>query len=125
MSAALITVFAACSGGDSAEAPAAAPPPAAEPAAAEPAAEEPPAEEAGGGACEAYARCCSDYVDALGSVAGMEGAVGAAKLSCDQIAGMKGLPGADDGCQQALDGMKQAMEAYKAMPGFNVPGSCT
>jgi hypothetical protein len=55
----------------------------------------------------------------------MEGAVGAAKSSCDQIAGMKGLAGADDACQQALDGMKQAMGAYKAMPGFNVPGSCT
>ncbi len=140
MSTALVIMLTGCSGGDSAEEPAAEEPAAGEavaravaaaeaaaeePAAEEPAAEEPAAEEAGGSACDAYAQCCSDYVEALGSVAGMEGAVGAAKSSCDQISGMKSMPGADDACQQALDGMKQAMEAYKAMPGFNVPGSCS
>jgi len=142
-STALVILFAACSGGDSSEAPSAPPPepaaepaaaePAEEPAAAEPAADEAPAEEAapeapseeGGSACEAYAQCCSDYVDALGAVAGMEAASGAAKTSCDQIAGMKGLPTANEVCQQALDGMKTAMGAYAAIPDFVVPGSCS
>jgi hypothetical protein len=102
-------------------------------AAADPAAEEPASEEAAEeeeeeeeegdrDVCAAFARCCSDYVDALKSTDGGD------KIedihSCDRIADMKSLPTPDIACQHALDGIRQAMEVYKAMPGFSVPGSC-
>ena len=85
--------------------------------------EEEPSEE-GDGSCEEYAECCSDYVDALADMAGMEGAAEAAEQSCSAISAMDELPGGSDACRQALDGMKQAMAAYRSMPGFSVPSSC-
>jgi hypothetical protein len=90
----------------------------------EPDAEEPEEESEGGTACEEYEECCSDYVDALGEVAGLEGMVDSAGSACDGIDALSGLTGGDAACASALDGLKQVMVAYTAMPGFVVPSSC-
>jgi hypothetical protein len=113
----------ACGGETTAPAEEPADEPAAEPAE-EPAAE-PAAEGDAGGPCEAYAACCTAYADALGGVEGIPAAsVDATKQSCEAIEALKSLPTAADSCQQSFDALKQGMEAYKAMPGFEVPGAC-
>jgi hypothetical protein len=79
----------------------------------------------GGGACEAYAKCCEAYVKALEGVQGMpESALTAAKDGCKQIDNLKSLPTAEAGCKAAMDAMKQGADAYKAMPGFKFPSEC-
>ncbi len=98
-------------------------------------AEEAPAEEApaepaegeaaDGGPCDKYAACCTAYAEALGGLEGLpDGTVDATKQSCDAIESLKSLPTAADSCQQSFDALKQGMEAWKAMPGFEVPGAC-
>jgi hypothetical protein len=80
---------------------------------------------AAGGPCEAYAACCNAYAEALGGVASIPAAaVDATKESCAAIESLKALPTAGDACQQSYDGLKAGMEAYKAMPGFDVPAAC-
>ena len=93
---------------------------------AQPAPAEPAADEGGGGGpCEAYAACCEAYAEALGGVEGMpEASVTATKDSCAAIEGLKAMPTAGDACQQSYDALKMGMDAYKAMPGFEVPGVC-
>ena len=79
----------------------------------------------GGGSCDAYAKCCTAYANALGKVQGIpETAVKATQDSCKQIDSLKATPTGDSACQQALDGMKQGAAAYKAMPGFEWPSEC-
>ncbi|MBW2264140.1 MAG: hypothetical protein JRG91_19420 [Deltaproteobacteria bacterium] len=79
----------------------------------------------GGGACEAYAKCCEAYVDALAKVDGIpEASLKATKDGCAQIENLKSLPTAADSCKQAMDAMKQGMDAMKAMPGFEAPSAC-
>jgi len=79
----------------------------------------------GGGACDQYAKCCEGYIDSLSKVQGIpEATITAAKDSCKQIENLKTMPTAQDACKQALDAMKQGMEAMKAMPGFTVPEAC-
>ncbi len=83
------------------------------------------AEAGGGGACDAYAKCCEAYVKALEGVQGMpETALTAAKDGCKQIENLKSLPTAEAGCKSAMDAMKQGADAYKAMPGFKFPSEC-
>jgi hypothetical protein len=78
-----------------------------------------------GGPCVMYEKCCNDYADAIGKTDGMtEDIVKMTKDSCGAIESMKGVPGAAESCQAALDGMKAGAEAYKAMPGFVMPKSC-
>ena len=97
------------------------PDPAPAPEPAEPAADE----GGGGGPCEAYAACCEAYAEALGGVEGIpEASVTATKDSCTAIEGLKAMPTAGDACQQSFDALKMGMDAYKAMPGFEVPGAC-
>jgi len=80
---------------------------------------------AGGSPCDAYARCCTDYAEALSKVQGVPAqAVDAQRQSCGQIEALKGTPAGGQSCQTALDAMKQASSMYKAMPGFQMPGSC-
>jgi hypothetical protein len=82
-------------------------------------------QEVGGDACEAYARCCFEYVDTLGAVEGVpEASVKATRDGCKQIEDLRGQPGAQDACKQALDALKGSMEAMKAMPGFEIPPAC-
>lgn len=82
-------------------------------------------EAAEGGPCEAYAACCNAYAEALGGMASIPAAaVDATKESCAAIESLKALPTAADSCQQSYDGLKAGMEAYKAMPGFEVPAAC-
>ena len=94
------------------------------------AAEAAPAEEAKaegtGDTCDAYAKCCMAYADALGKVQGVpESAVTATKDGCKQIEQLKTMgAAAAQACQQGLDAMKSAGEAYKAMPGFVWPEAC-
>ncbi len=79
----------------------------------------------GGGTCDQYAKCCMAYADALGKVQGVpESAVKAQKDACKQVDQWKGTPAAETSCKSAMDGMKQASEAYKAMPGFKWPDEC-
>lgn len=79
----------------------------------------------GGGACDAYGKCCEAYVKALEGVSGMPAAsLSAAKDGCKQIENLKGMPTADTACKSAMDAMKQGAEAYKAMPGFKFPTEC-
>ena len=98
--------------------------PAEEAPAEEAAAEEAPAATAG--ACDAYAKCCMAYADALGKVQGVpESAVTATKDGCKQVENFKAMgPGAEQACGQAMAAMAQAGEAYKAMPGFEWPAEC-
>ncbi len=107
-----------------AEAPAAEAAPAEE--AAAPAEEAAAPAEATGDVCDAYAKCCMAYADALGKVQGVpESAVTATKDGCKQIEQIKAMgAAAAQACQQGLDAMKQAGEAYKAMPGFVWPEEC-
>ena len=81
---------------------------------------------AGGSVCDAYAACCNAYADALGKVEGIPAqSVEATKQGCEQIKNLKGMgDAAEQACQQALDAMKQAGEAYKSMPGFTWPDEC-
>ncbi|MFH1532536.1 MAG: hypothetical protein ABIK09_17570 [Pseudomonadota bacterium] len=92
-------------------------------------AEEAPAEEAPetAGACDAYAKCCNAYADALGKVQGVpESAVTATKDGCKQVEQFKTMgAAAEQACKQAMDAMAQAGEAYKAMPGFEFPAECS
>lgn len=87
---------------------------------------EAPAAGAGGGTpCDAYARCCSAYANSLSKVQGVPAAaIDSTKQSCTQIEALKTSPAADTACTQALNGMKQAANAYKAMPGFTMPAEC-
>ena len=66
------------------------------------------------------------YADALGKVQGVpESAVTATKDGCKQIEQLKGMgDAAATACTQGLEAMKQAGEAYKAMPGFVWPEEC-
>ena len=116
-------VLAACGG---TEEPKAEEPKAEEPKAEEPKAEEPKAEAgAAGSPCEAYAKCCTEYADAMSGVAGVtEDIVKMQKDSCAAIEGLKAAPGADESCKTAMDGMKAGAAAYEAMPGFTMPASC-
>lgn len=97
-----------------------------EPAKAAPAKAEPAKAAAGGGACDAYAKCCDAYVAALGKVQGMPAqALDGAKQGCAQVTSLKAAgAGADAACTQALAAMKQGAAAYKAMPGFVMPDAC-
>lgn len=79
----------------------------------------------GGGPCDAYAACCSGYIDSLSKVQGIPAAsLDATKQSCAQIEQLKGSPAAATACTQGLNGMKQAAAAQKAMPGFVMPAAC-
>jgi len=79
----------------------------------------------GGGACADYEACCKAYIEALSGVDGVpEATIDASKQSCESIEQLKGTPGADEGCQQGLDALKQGAEAMKAMPGFEMPDAC-
>lgn len=108
-------MLAAC--GAEEEAPAEDPPAAA----AEPAAEAEPADEAepsgGGGAstCERARTCCTAYVDA---VAANTPGVSAA-TACAGVQNANG-PGADVGCQAAIDGWRQGLTAMS----IAVPAAC-
>jgi len=67
------------------------------------------------------------YADALGKVQGVpESAVTATKDGCKQVEQLKAMgAGAEQACQGAMDAMAQAGEAYKAMPGFEMPAECS
>jgi hypothetical protein len=94
--------------------------------------EEKPREEAreargggGGGACEAYEKCCKDYVKALEGVKSVpKASLDAAKKGCEQIANLKKLPTAQEACKRAMDAMKKGAAAMSKMPGFKMPESC-
>ena len=94
----------------------------------EPKKEEPKKEEArggGGGACDAYAKCCNAYAEALGGVKNVpKSAVEATKKACGQIENLKKMPNADATCKKAMEAMKKAGAAYKSMPGFKWPDAC-
>lgn len=77
-------------------------------------------------ACEAYEKCCLDYADALGKVEGVPAsAVDATRKGCEQVRQLADLgDSGEKACAQAMDAMRQAGEAYKAMPGFDWPDSC-
>jgi hypothetical protein len=77
------------------------------------------------GPCAAYAACCTDYAHTLGSVEGMPPATIEATLSsCDAIKDLASLPDAQDACAKSLDALKRGLQAYTAMPGFEIPESC-
>jgi len=89
------------------------------------------AEDTGGGGdrpqgpCEAYARCCSDYVDALGNLPGYPAeSVDMAKEGCDSMELLKGTPGGKEACKTSMDALKQGMDAMGAYPGWETPASC-
>lgn len=101
-------------------------PPKEEPKPAEPPKEEPKPAAAAGSPCDAYAACCTGYVDALGKVEGVQPAMlDGAKQGCAQIEQFKTMgDAAAQACTQALSALKQGMEGMKAMPGFVVPDAC-
>ncbi len=82
-------------------------------------------EAAEGDACAQWEKCCKDYAEVLSKLDGVpESAVEATKKGCEQIEQLKGTPGAEEGCKMAMETMKKASEAFKAMPGFELPASC-
>ena len=80
---------------------------------------------ASGDPCDAYAKCCEDYITALEGLDGYPAAsVDAMRDGCKQVEQWKGVDGMDTACQGALDGMKTGAEAMAAMPGWTTPDSC-
>jgi len=79
----------------------------------------------GGGPCEEYSKCCSDYIDALGKLPGYPAeSVDMAKQGCESVEQLKGTPGGDEACKTSLDALKQGMDGMTAFPGWETPASC-
>ena len=77
------------------------------------------------GPCAAYARCCSDYVAALGNLPGYPAdAVDAAQQGCDAVQMLEGTPGGKEACKTSMDALIQGMDAMAAYPGWETPASC-
>lgn len=76
-----------------------------------------PADQGGGGAsvCERARSCCTAYVDAVS--ANTPGV--SAATACAGVQNATG-PGADVGCQAAIDGWRQSLQAL----GTAVPSAC-
>ncbi len=114
----LCAVFslAACGGEEEASSPSDTPAAANEPSADEPAAADQGGGGGGGGSvCERARSCCTAYVDA---VAANTPGVSAA-TACAGVQNATG-PGADVGCQAAIDGWRQSLTAM----GTAVPSAC-
>ena len=81
--------------------------------------------DAGGGACGQYEACCTAWADSLGAIDGYpQSAIDTQKEACKSIESMKGMPGAEESCQTALDAMKQGAAGMAAYPDWKVPSAC-
>lgn len=79
----------------------------------------------GGGPCQEYSRCCTDYIDALGKLPGYPAeSVDMAKQGCEAVEQLEGTPGGDEACKTSLDALKQGMDGMSAFPGWETPASC-
>ena len=75
--------------------------------------------------CDRYSKCCSDYIEALGRLPDYPAeSIEAAKEGCEAMELLKDLPGGDESCQTALDGLQQGVVAMEAYPGWKTPPSC-
>lgn len=75
-------------------------------------------------ACQQYKKCCKEFTVSLSKMEGVpESSVEAQMTACESIDLLEG-PEAEPACVQALEAMRQAVDAYKTMPGFMPPTSC-
>lgn len=94
-------------------------------------AESPPGKKRAGGAgltgaCDQYYRCCVDYATALGKVKSVpKSALQAAYKACGQVIKIQQQPSGQEICNKALEAMQKATGAFRKMPGFVPPPSCT
>jgi hypothetical protein len=76
-------------------------------------------------ACEAYARCCFAYFEALADTEGVPGeSIEAAKEGCKSVENLATHESGQESCAMALDAMRQGIEAMESMPGFIPPVEC-
>ena len=76
-------------------------------------------------ACEAYARCCVGYFEALADTEGVPLAnLEEAKEACKTVENLATMEEGQESCAMALDAMRQGIEAMEAMPGFIPPEEC-
>lgn len=79
----------------------------------------------GGGPCEEYSRCCSDYVAALGRLPDYPAeSVDVVKQGCEAMEQLVGTPGGDEACKGSLDALELSVEGMAAVPGWETPASC-
>jgi hypothetical protein len=77
-------------------------------------------------ACEAYMACCHAYMDSMLQIPGMDPTtLASAHEGCDALEDVAHTPEAQEGCMQAMDGMRQAIESMvDSIPGYVVPAAC-
>lgn len=87
----------------------------------------PEAEPVGAGlACDAYAKCCHAYIEALALATSIPPeSVEATKEGCQAIEEIGALEEAAGACNLAMDAMRQAIDASAgSLPGFVPPPEC-
>ncbi len=75
--------------------------------------------------CSAYAKCCTDYIEALSNLPNYpKESVDAAKAGCQSAETYKDMPGMEDTCKTMLEGMQMGIEGMASFPGWKTPASC-